>query len=281
MVFSCKIRLMKNKIIIYCFALKYFRLLDRLPKHIIPLGLGSKKFPQNWLDEKEGKNISNLNKYYGEATGIYWIWKNKMHEFTSEDWIGTCHYRKFWLDHCYENKQKTTFSSLYSKLLKPDNEIFLKSDAIQVQPIFFKNQTILEQFENVCGKNIIKECAEFLDPKIKNEFLEYLNNKKFSITFFIAKKRIFEEYCKVLFPWMEKCYDYCNSKNLLKGYNSRLPAFLMERFASFWVDKKVYKKSYLSYSRLGKLMLSNSINKIINPMKMPFTFRMYPTFHDY
>ena len=78
MVFSCKIRLMKNKIIIYCFALKYFRLLDRLPKHIIPLGLGSKKFPQNWLDEKEGKNISNLNKYYGEATGIYWIWKNKI-----------------------------------------------------------------------------------------------------------------------------------------------------------------------------------------------------------
>jgi len=39
MVFSCKIRLMKNKIIIYCFALKYFRLLDyncnKLNKEII------------------------------------------------------------------------------------------------------------------------------------------------------------------------------------------------------------------------------------------------------
>ena len=234
---------MENKLTIYCFTLKYFKLLDSLPDHIVPLGLGSEKFPNNWLDEKNGENISKLNNYYGEATGIYWIWKNKLNNYKNDDWIGTCHYRKFWLDDCYLNKQKTTFSSLYSKLLKPENEVFLISDAIQVQPIFFKNQTILEQFEKVCGKNIIKECAEFLDPSIKDEFLKYLNNKKFSITFFITKKN-FEEYCSILFPWMESVLITVKQRNLLIGYNSRLPAFLMERFASFWIDRNVNKKSY-------------------------------------
>ena len=134
---------MENKLTIYCFTLKYFKLLDSLPDHIVPLGLGSEKFPNNWLDEKNGENISKLNNYYGEATGIYWIWKNKLNNYKNDDWIGTCHYRKFWLDDCYLNKQKTTFSSLYSKLLKPENEVFLISDAIQVQPIFFKKSDYL------------------------------------------------------------------------------------------------------------------------------------------
>ena len=272
---------MKEKIIIYCFTLKYFKLLEKLPKHIIPIGLGSEKFPTNWLDEKKGINIAELNKFYGEATGIYWIWKNKMNEFKDNDWIGTCHYRKYWLDDCYEKKQKYSFSSLYSKLLTPENKVFLNTDAIQVQPILLKDQTVLQQFENVCGKNIILNCANFLEENIKNEFIEYLNTKKFSITFFIAKKNIFEKYCEILFPWMEQCYNYCKKKDLLNDYNSRLPAFLMERFVSFWIDKKVQNKSYLSYSRIGKLMLSNRVNKIINPMKIPLTFRMYPTKHDY
>ena len=95
---------MENKLTIYCFTLKYFKLLDSLPDHIVPLGLGSEKFPNNWLDEKNGENISKLNNYYGEATGIYWIWKNKLNNYKNDDWIGTCHYRKFWLDDCYLNK---------------------------------------------------------------------------------------------------------------------------------------------------------------------------------
>ena len=35
-----------------------------------------------------------------------------------------------------------------------------------------------------------------------------------------------------------------------------------------------YKKKYLSYARLGKFMLSNNINKYMNPIKIPLTFGM-------
>ena len=68
--------------------------------------------------------------------------------------------------------------------------------------------------------------------------------------------------------------------NLCYGYNSRLPAFLMERYASCWFEKNG-KTKYLFYARMGKFILSNKVNKYINPIKMPFTFRMYPTIHDY
>ena len=60
---------------IYCFTIKNYKILEKLPRHIFPLGLGESEFPLNFLSEKHGDNISNLNKYYGEASGLYWIWK--------------------------------------------------------------------------------------------------------------------------------------------------------------------------------------------------------------
>ena len=54
-------------------AIKYFRILDKLPPYIKPLGLGNNTFPEHWLTEQNGENISHLNKHFGEATGFYWI----------------------------------------------------------------------------------------------------------------------------------------------------------------------------------------------------------------
>ena len=91
--------------------------MDFLPNVIIPLGLGKNTFPSNWLDEKKGENISELNSYYGELTGLYWVWKNKLSSMKKDDLIGNCHYRKLWLNNFYKKKQRFAFSSLYSNLL--------------------------------------------------------------------------------------------------------------------------------------------------------------------
>ena len=43
---------------IYCTTLSYFSVLDKLPSYIKPLGLGNVAYPEDWLTEKEGNNIS-------------------------------------------------------------------------------------------------------------------------------------------------------------------------------------------------------------------------------
>ena len=105
-------------------AVKYFRILDKLPPYIKPLGLGNNTFPENWLTEINGENISHLNKHFGEATGFYWILKNELKNKKENDWIGSCQYRRLWLNKLYEKKQKLSYNSLYSNLLNPNNEIF-------------------------------------------------------------------------------------------------------------------------------------------------------------
>jgi len=262
-------------------SIQYFSILDKLPTYIKPVGLGNNIFPKHWLTEKSGENISDLNKHYGEATGFYWILKNKLENKNENDWVGTCQHRRLWLNNLYEKKQKLSYNSLYSNLLNPDNQIFLNCDAIQLQPTILKKETVLQQFNKVYGKNVLENCINFLGEKDKEKFKSYLNGNKLSIcNMFITKIHFFKNYCETLFPWLNKCLDYCIKNNLCKNENVRLPIFLAERYTSYWFSENTNTK-YLSFARLGNFLLSNNVNKFINPIKIPFTFRMYPTIHDY
>ena len=68
----------------------------------IPVGLGEKKFSNEWLSDKIGKSISEKNKNYGEYTFHYWLWKNYIDKL-DDKWIGFCQYRKFWTLKNYDN----------------------------------------------------------------------------------------------------------------------------------------------------------------------------------
>ena len=97
---------------------------------------------------------------------------------------------------------------------------------------------------------------------------------------FITKNNFFKKYCEEMFFWINKCYNYCEKNNLLKEGNIRLPIFIVERFTSYWFEKYT-KCGYLSFARLGKNFLSNKLNYFLNPLKLPFTFKQYPTIHKF
>ena len=62
--------------------------------HSTPIEVGAKgrtNFRYSLRDDV-GDNISNQNGYYGELTGLYWIWKNV--KIADDDIIGFCHYNK-------------------------------------------------------------------------------------------------------------------------------------------------------------------------------------------
>ena len=266
---------------IYCTTIKYYKVLDNLPSYIKPLGLGKNIYPNYWFDEKNEINISSLNSFYAEFTGIYWIWKNKIKSMSQHDLIGNCHNRVLWLNKLYSNKQKLNFSSLYSNLLRENNNLLNEYEVIQVQPITFKNKSLLMDFRQVHKVSALDDCLSFLDADLKKDFLNHLNGHKlFPHNMFITSVKFFEEYCKIIFPWLEKCMAYCNEKKICFGYNSRMPAFLAERFTSFWFSS-FERSSLLSYARLGKFHLSNQINNYINTIKLPFTFVQYPSIHNF
>ena len=266
---------------IYCTTIKYYKVMDTLPDYIKPLGLGDVQYPKNWLHERSKKNISNLNKYYAEFTGFYWIWKNQLSNLKDDDLIGNCHNRVLWLNEFKINKSKFTTKSLFSNLLKPDNKFLKTIDVIQVQPITFKNKNLLQDFKEVHKCDALEKSLEFFPDNIANDFLEHLKGKKmYPHNMFITKKKFFINYCNIIFPWLEKCFRYCQENNLCKDYNIRLPAFLAERFTSFWFSQ-FDNREVLSYARLGNFHLSNKFNSFLNTTKIPCTYYQFPTIHKF
>jgi hypothetical protein len=270
-----------NKLKIYCTSVIHRKILDKLPEYLIPLGVGKGKFPKHWLNEQSGDNIVHLNKFYGEHTGIYWVWKNKIKELDKNDWVGFCHYRKFWLNEQFIKKQKFSFNNLYANLLRHDNNIFFNNDVLLVQPIVYSNKNLFQDFKDTHKSDVLEKSLSFLEENKKKSFEAHLNaNTLYGLNMFVTKVKHFENYCENVFPWLEKCYNYCEENDLLKNYNIRLPSFLSERFVSSWFSQ-FDKKKTLSYVRLGNFFLSDKINSIINPLKLPFSMHMYPTLHRY
>ena len=265
---------------VYCTSINYYKVLDKLPSYISIIGLGKERFPKNWLKEVDGKNILEKNSFYGELTGIYWIWKNLLKNFDKNDLIGNCHYRKLWLNSCYPVKQKNSKQSLFQNLLNEKNKILNNEKNFQIQPIKKKKKNLLEDFEIIHKNDSLEKSILFLDKQFQEPFKAHLKEKIFyPLNMFITTPDLFEKYCETIFPWLEKCFQYCQNNNLCRDYNLRLPAFLAERFTSFWFSQ--YSSYHLSYARLGNFFLSNTINSVLNPIKIPYTFKMYPTLHDY
>ena len=61
----------------------------------VPLHVGRAGAEElGYLGDDTGESISRWNNYYGELTGVYWVWKNEI----EADIIGICHYRRFFVN---------------------------------------------------------------------------------------------------------------------------------------------------------------------------------------
>ena len=259
-----------NNLKIYCITHKYFDFLKNLNLNIIVGGsyYNNQKFPSNWLLDSVNENISSKNQTFGTLTSLYWIWKNELNKYKNEDWIGICHYRRFWLKENHSkviNTLNLKDNLIYSingsnlnydgfvvspqnltgyklmKILKKGKKNILKNPFILVNK---KLHTINLHFDMFHIFNGLNTAASAMNENEKIEFINYVNSRTeyhpFSI--FILKKNKFEKLCSDTFDWIFKSENLFNKK-ILKGYGQiRIFDFLAERYFSFWIEKNTKYK---------------------------------------
>lgn len=196
-------------------------------------GYISKLRKYNYLLDYSGNNISHLNKYFSDLTGLYWIYKNTNHKF-----VGVNQYRRFW----DEEQLKS---------------IVLRNDTLYIREVSF-NQSVMEQYiehHGEYGIDLLKYASnlqlipiplDFIDNLNKTNILYAANNLMF------ASGNVFYPYCQFIFECLFPLYDLC--KDDIKDFHisqMRLMGFLAERIQTIFIMNLNYYCSGLNICSLN------------------------------
>ena len=252
----------------YCISMKNSHLEIIKKLNYIPVGLGTAKFDKEWTTDNTGKNISFKNKFYGENTFHYWLWKNQLKDCFEKKWVGFCHYRRFWV----KDPKVLNFEDLKTNIINkiPDDwnsyEVILgneylvnktkiskiikhgKKQLLKNPFVFFskKKMTVKVHFDMYHGFGNLDKAIELLDINDREDFRNYVNSagsfNPFNM-FFCKSYDLLNNYYSVLFNWLEKCESEFGFDETKDYGQIRIYAFLAERFTSYWFEKNAKFKT--------------------------------------
>jgi len=189
----------------------------------VPLQVGcANNRDLRFLCDNTGDSISDLNPYFSELTGIYWVWKN-IHDI---EYAGICHYRRYPVN--AENK-------LFSE---PElTELLRKYDIITSKMLTLPGN----YYDGFCVNHHSKD-LHTLETVIREKYPEYLKtylqfvhspNTYFG-NIFITSKKNFDAYCTWLFAILFEVYKRTDFTGY-DGYQKRLLGFLSELLQTVWI----------------------------------------------
>ena len=247
-------------------------------KHILFLGLdpvilGDYFCKENFFSDKTLDNIASKNRYYGEYTFHYWLWKNYLNKLKNYKWISFSTYRRFWVK---KNLNINSLTNLKKNLLKDFKIIDQSHEVILTKPLILGNTkrikiiknyglinslkdpalilklrySLYDHFKIFHGEFFLKESINLLYQEDKSDFVKFLKTNKFNAhNMFIVKNAIIlERFYNKIFPWLFKCEEFFGLHNF-KGYEIRKLGFLAELYLNFYFKKyhNTYEANYIFY----------------------------------
>lgn len=190
----------------------------------------------NYLKDDVGDNISELNKYYGEYSGEYWVWKN-----CHCDVVGFTHHRRWFVK-----------DIRWNKLTKEDILDDLKEYDIILPHKIRWFRTLYENHKKFEVSNpdydvlyddyvkVEKVLQEFY-PDYAKVYNDVMNGKRFySNNMFICKWELADKY----FTWLFDVFNKLSNEIDLSKYDSRdsrVFGFIGERLLTTFVLKNNLK----------------------------------------
>src|SRR5690606_7919765 len=149
-----------------------------------------------FIGDNEGDNISALNPYYCELTGLYWMWKN-----TDASFYGLAHYRRYFqpVDGAKVvsvKGEKVASTSSLTGLLSDFDIVLAKPRNYWVETIesHYKNAHHIEDLDKLRSviADLYPEYVPSLEAVLKGRSISLFN-------MFVMRGDHFKQYCSWLF----------------------------------------------------------------------------------
>jgi hypothetical protein len=216
---------------------KFFSFPDDSGYIPIHVGKAASDLDLGIIGDNTGDHISELNPYFCELTGLYWLWKNASAPIT-----GLVHYRRYFapLNHSVELESKSIAASI------DFNELHGKYDLIIGPPskFYFEGTTVYRTVEQqYCDTTIgidlvvTRKAIEFIDSSYLDYWDFIMRGSTMSIAnMMIGKREAINRYCQWLFPVLFHVKDLIPYSDY-GSYEKRVFGFLAERLMNVWIAK--------------------------------------------
>ena len=184
--------------------------------------------------DNSGENISDLNPYYCELTGLFWAWKN-----LECDYLGLVHYRRYFTKKSVTYKDSINIDAFIldkddiEKLLEVSNVIVPKKRKYYIETLYSHYAHTLDAGHlDLARKMIEQKNPEYLASfdKVMKQRSAYMFNM------FIMKKELADDYFTWLFPILDSMYE-CMDLSDLTPFEARLFGRVSELLFNVWLDK--------------------------------------------
>lgn len=191
----------------------------------VPLHVGREgKEDLGYLGDNIGENISDLNFLYGELTGLYWIWQN----IKDIDYVGMCHYRRYFLN---------------SKGIEMQREDYLEllSNYDVIIPIHAECESSYREHygraHNVRDLEAVERAVEKLYPDYLESFQKAMNGKVFyGGNLCVTSLTILKDYACWLFNIFVEASEEIDVSDY-DAYHRRVYGFLSEQMMYVYIMK--------------------------------------------
>lgn len=210
----------------------------RTPSGYIPIQVGRNNthISLPYINDESGKSIAHKNSNYCELTAWYWLWKNA----ELPDYIGLCHYRRFFVKKVSLFRGGTTLiDQEYIERVMREFDIILpqKIDCgMTVKEFYYKHGEGRKKDIEEIEKIIIEKYPEYIETMAK-----VFNSRESSYwNLAVMKKHDFMEYCQWLFDILFEAEDRIDISDY-SAAEARIYGYLSEILLNVWVAKKGLK----------------------------------------
>lgn len=195
----------------------------------IPLQVGRANGPElGYLRDDTGENISAKNCFYGELTGLYWLWKNDREAGN----IGICHYRRFFL-----NAEKQMMSAQEYDAVLREYDVITSKAMYAGEPYRQYYGRAHNEQDLILEGEVIRE----LYPEDYPVFSEVMQgDKHYFGNLMVTSKELFDAYCTWLFGIFEELEKRIDVSSY-DEYHRRVYGFLSEQLLLVWVTARGLK----------------------------------------
>ena len=218
----------------------------------ILVGMHDKEFlDSHILRDTSGDSLAHKNPNYCELTALYWAWKNDIESF---DYIGLCHYRRFF---AFDNgtNRDISLDELNSSILSTDTipellahyDILLPRPGVMAETVY-ENYALHHRVEDLDKALVI---MDELFPEYHISARHALNlTTTYFFNMFITRKEIFVEYMHWLFTILFELEKRIQIPE--DPYQRRIFGFLSERMFNIFIMHKQLKVKTLPIVGINK-----------------------------